>query len=591
MNKLKMDLKYREGITLISLVVTIIVLIILAGVSINLILGQYGIVNRATSGAETYSEKQAKEKLELELSNMYIEKNTNINYNEDDYLTTKLSEKGFSVNGNIVIVDGYQFQIDRTVPKIMNSLGKGTENSEITLTATSNLEADYTKSTIKIEITYEGTLKEVNLNGESLTIPEAQDGKYVIEKEVEKNGNYNVFVKDSSDGYKIENVEVKDISEDIEINNEEALVKLAQRVNAGATYEGRTISLTRNLDLSSVCGPDKGNWIPIGTKTNPFKGNFDGNNYTINNIYIKISDKCQGLFGYCAGNIKNININGEISGTTQVGGICGFLTCNNISIQNCKSGVEIHGDTYSMGGIIGIIWNANNITISNCENSAQIISNTGNAGGIVGVVEKSTGITIEECKNNGIVKVLGDSWAGGIVGITQYNGIVTINNSINTGNITANKYAAGGISGGCWSGKIYASNCYNTGIIEAKINSLGGIIGNVDYNNGYINSYVEISNCYNTGTIVKKDNCGGIIGYINSSFSTYKLTNNYWLSTCGATYGIGIGNSNVNATPKTTTQFYSLANTIGTNWVDDTKNGDGTWKYNNGYPILKWQVK
>ena len=297
-----------KGITLIALVITIIVLIILAGVSINLILGQYGIVNRATSGAETYSEKQAKEKLELELSNMYIEKNTNINYNEDDYLTTKLSEKGFSVNGNIVIVDGYQFQIDRTVPKIMNSLGKGIENNEIILTANSNLEADYTKSTVKIEITYAGTLKEVNLNGESLTIPEAQDGKYVIEKEVEKNGNYNVFVKDSSDGYKIANVEVKNISEDTNIGTVEQFIAFRDRVNTGATYEGRTVRLTKNLDLSSVCGADKGSWIPIGTEEHPFKGTFDGKHNSIYNLYISNTLDYSGLFGYA----NNATIKGII---------------------------------------------------------------------------------------------------------------------------------------------------------------------------------------------------------------------------------------------------------------------------------------
>ena len=40
-------LKGQKGITLVALVVTIIVLIILAGVSISLLFGQYGIVNRA----------------------------------------------------------------------------------------------------------------------------------------------------------------------------------------------------------------------------------------------------------------------------------------------------------------------------------------------------------------------------------------------------------------------------------------------------------------------------------------------------------------------------------------------------------------
>ena len=49
-------MKKEKGITLISLVVTIIVLIILAGVSINLILGQDGIIAKA---------REAKQNMEL----------------------------------------------------------------------------------------------------------------------------------------------------------------------------------------------------------------------------------------------------------------------------------------------------------------------------------------------------------------------------------------------------------------------------------------------------------------------------------------------------------------------------------------------
>ena len=53
---MKKTLKKQKGITLIALVVTIIVLIILAGVSISLVLGENGIVNKA---------KKAKENTEL----------------------------------------------------------------------------------------------------------------------------------------------------------------------------------------------------------------------------------------------------------------------------------------------------------------------------------------------------------------------------------------------------------------------------------------------------------------------------------------------------------------------------------------------
>ena len=43
--------KKENGITLVALVVTIVVLLILAGVSISLVLGQNGLVNRAKEAA------------------------------------------------------------------------------------------------------------------------------------------------------------------------------------------------------------------------------------------------------------------------------------------------------------------------------------------------------------------------------------------------------------------------------------------------------------------------------------------------------------------------------------------------------------
>ncbi len=47
-------LKGQKGITLVALVVTIIVLIILAGVSIALVLGDNGLVTKAKQGANEY---------------------------------------------------------------------------------------------------------------------------------------------------------------------------------------------------------------------------------------------------------------------------------------------------------------------------------------------------------------------------------------------------------------------------------------------------------------------------------------------------------------------------------------------------------
>lgn len=59
--------KYKEhkGITLIALVVSIIVLLILAGISINMLTGQNGILNRATEAKEKTETSSVDEKRKL----------------------------------------------------------------------------------------------------------------------------------------------------------------------------------------------------------------------------------------------------------------------------------------------------------------------------------------------------------------------------------------------------------------------------------------------------------------------------------------------------------------------------------------------
>ena len=56
--------KNNNAITLISLVITIVVLIILAGVVVNLSLGENGIFRRAKQAKVAYAQSVAKEKVE-----------------------------------------------------------------------------------------------------------------------------------------------------------------------------------------------------------------------------------------------------------------------------------------------------------------------------------------------------------------------------------------------------------------------------------------------------------------------------------------------------------------------------------------------
>ena len=68
-----MKTKEMKGITLVALVVTIVVLLILAGVSINLVLGNNGIIIKAKEAAEKTAEAQEKEMIERNLLEQELE--------------------------------------------------------------------------------------------------------------------------------------------------------------------------------------------------------------------------------------------------------------------------------------------------------------------------------------------------------------------------------------------------------------------------------------------------------------------------------------------------------------------------------------
>ena len=69
---MKRILKEERGITLIALVVTIVVLLILAGVSIKMLTGDNGILNKANEATEENRKQTAAEKMNLKITNIQI---------------------------------------------------------------------------------------------------------------------------------------------------------------------------------------------------------------------------------------------------------------------------------------------------------------------------------------------------------------------------------------------------------------------------------------------------------------------------------------------------------------------------------------
>ena len=340
----------QKGITLIALIITIIILLILAGVTINFALGDNGLFKTAKEAGEKYDEAQAREKLETVLLSLQTNKYTNLNYNEKEYIDNRIIENNMSISGDLVIVDGWQFNLDRSVPKIVASLGKGKESNNINIASVIEYTEDFKKGTITLTITSKVELSTITVNGENISATN-NNGTYTVIKNIEDNGTYNVYVKDIKDEYKLKNVKILGIQKDIVIYTVEDLIQFAGIVNKGGSYEGKTVTLADNLDLKNVCYQVDGtaqndiSWTPIGTELNQFKGTFEGNNKEISNIYINSTDLNQALFGNVGttGTVKNLKVRGTILGNSNCAGI---VAVNNGFVDKCTNYVNVHSNSY-----------------------------------------------------------------------------------------------------------------------------------------------------------------------------------------------------------------------------------------------------
>ena len=103
--------KQNGGITLIALVITIIVLLILAGVSIATLTGENGILTRANDAKVETEEATAKEKVQVEVLGSYgTDGKLDL-----DMLKTNIEKAGGTVTGSTfpvkVTMDGYEFTV------------------------------------------------------------------------------------------------------------------------------------------------------------------------------------------------------------------------------------------------------------------------------------------------------------------------------------------------------------------------------------------------------------------------------------------------------------------------------------------------
>lgn len=482
-------MRKEKGITLIALVITIIVLLILAGVTIATLTGDNGLLTKA--GEANSASEIAEEKDIISISAIQAQtENDQVSIQENSFRealnqNSREGNKASLLTSNaesfVVKFESNRCYILYNDGKISNAIKLEKDEYAGDITKGGKYQGQNYDDAYRITCIEDLIEFSIMTNGgnTNLNIPSnfSFQNKYVIMTrtlDFESIFSYNDFAS----------TKYGDLNEDGTIENIKEELTNKNKIGIGFT--------------------------PIGGKRS-FNGIFDGNNYEIKNIYeYAIRNQYLGLFSGATGcTIKNLKISGSfeipkenpsVYHTCSAGGIAAFP--GNINVYNCTNNVKIRSKGFGVGGIIGKTYSGGNII--NCRNTADIENYNGE--GAAGIIGRHEG-TVKIYNSYNIGNIKDPCFGGGIVGYYCAGSTRSLDiiNVYNKGFINKCGWGNGGIIGANSSGgKINIKNAFNLGTIEQNNNKSGAFLGCLRNQPSELN----ISNCF----YVKTTNERAVVG-------------------------------------------------------------------------------
>ena len=314
--KNKKNLKER-GITLIALVVTIVVLLILAGVTINAVFSDSGIIKKAQEAQNKANESVQKDMEQINALENWLNENTGESNNDKEVNISTLVGKE-AVTKNTKAVDAYENKI--TIPKGFKVLAHNP-----------------TSSTGAVTYTYSGD-----------NIPAVQDG-IVIE---DKDGNQFVWVPVSNKNGDGSNKIVKDDGSEVEITlgrytfarSSPGTPAIKQK---GSEYDQTTLAQATSGTLNTKYGVAKSTYYFYelnGSRPGKEKSDLTGTNTTAKNLkdFIEKTESNKGFYiaRYEASYGSGYNSSGTDTATKFANAkpLSKVSTANSTSSMNYKEG-------------------------------------------------------------------------------------------------------------------------------------------------------------------------------------------------------------------------------------------------------------
>ncbi len=324
---------------------------------------------------------------------------------------------------------------------------------------------------------------------------------------------------------------------------------------AGSPYIIRTLAdlqeVDNDLDAHYRLGANINisGWY-IGSPSDEFTGNFDGNGYTLSGI--------NGFALFAAtedATIRNLTITGSYASNDRSAGALINTAKGTLTLSNVVSHVNlVEGSFHNVGGLVG---EADEVTISDCVVTGRVEGDNNNVGGLVGLINDTGTITrsyttgnitggqntggiaarfageISQCFSTG--NIYGVSYVGGIVGdlhthssnISRINRKSTVMDCYASGDITAGDYT-GGIVGSMYDGinSVTVSRCYFSGDVSGDVRT-GGIAGYLSASNG------AVRNCYALSNYIFSNRSNGWarVAYATNNDYPLLVSSNYALNT------------------------------------------------------------
>jgi len=271
---------------------------------------------------------------------------------------------------------------------------------------------------------------------------------------------------------------------------------------ANCLATGNHFKQTADIDLGGQGSP----FVRIGSQANPFRGNYDGDNYEIQNLYFSGAGYA-GLFGSLDGaTVTQVKIkNGAIESTNSFAGLlAGYITNSTVSDIVLEGSVS---STSLVGGLTGMTQSTRSF-IDRIMADVTVTTTNGNAGGLIGQVEFQSA-TVQDVFVKGSVNTNNGQMSGGVVG---YGISPIIRRAVSVATVTGAQNHRGGLIG----------NMVNTSTLEDSF-YLDTAVISIASNFGVSKTSVQLKDVatftnFSIGTTAQANNIWRIVAGSNSDY-------------------------------------------------------------------------